>query len=230
VKLKTTLFSFFAVCIFSLAKANEIEVNNNNCRYSIVIPKGWKEIPIDTIAKKYKELTLDIGLHNSDEDNYFEKSHLQYIFLRSQKSLNQFPFIKIAQEALRSIEYTIANPKIGDNTLSVTTYKIDYEKQLFFLKGKITNKTKEKQFLQVMYPTKNGYIKAMLYSPVDNDIPLSYTEIAETINVSDEYRYFEPSQKFTLSIKHVLLAFLLSGLVFLIIQFSPKLKSFYTKK
>ena len=229
-KLKTILFLLIAESTVFLALANEIGVNTNDCIYSVICPQGWTEIPTDSITEHFKGVPFDVGLHNSTDTKYFAKSYLQYVFLKSQESLNQFSFIEIAKEAQKSIDYTIENPKIGDNIFKVTKYKIDKEQQLFFLQGTISNKDKTKHFLQVMKPTKHGYIKAMLYSPFENEIPLSYVEVAGTVKVYDEYKYVEPKQGEVLNVKNGVFAVLLSLLVFAIIQFTPKIKQKFTRK
>lgn len=228
--LKPMLLLFLLGCVLSAATAKEIMIKTNNCIYSITPPQGWGEIPTDSITEHFKGVPFDAGLHNSINTRYFAKSYLQYVFLKSQESLNQFSFIEIAKEAQKSIDYTINNPEVGDNTFKVIKYKIDEEQQLFFMQGTISNKDKTKHFLQVMKPSKHGYIKAMLYSPFENEIPLSYVEVAGTVKVYDEYKYVEPKQGEVLNVKNVVFAVLLSLLVFAIIQFIPKIKQMFTRK
>lgn len=231
IKLFTMLFSFGIICPLSFAAT--IEIKNKSCVYTVHVPNGWDTIPSATLSNRFGVDVIDIGLYNKDNETYFEGEYMQFVFLPTVKSLNNFTFKQIAKDFEGSISHPDNQSKVDSIQLFTHDFTVSKEQKCFYINGTIKSGLKERNFAQGITPTKFGFLKIISYSSIHkakdgNDISIQDV-VANTI-INESFIYTEPEPKSKLTIWHFILAFSISLVVYAIIQYAPKLKKMFTKK
>ena len=229
-KLFALLFLFGIIC--PLSKAVTIEVKNKSCEYSIQIPSEWDTIPADTLNSRFGKGMIDIGLCKKENDAYFDGEYIQYNFLPTIKSLNQFSFKQIATDFKSSISQINRQKGKDSIRLVIQDFNVSVEQKCFYLNGKIKSNSKERRFSQCIIPTKFGFLKIIHFIAIrgdKNESNLSINGIYSKTTISDNYTYTEPSSKSNLTIWHLVLAFGIGLIVYFNIQYAPKIKQLFKK-
>ncbi|MBI9069238.1 MAG: hypothetical protein JEZ09_18215 [Salinivirgaceae bacterium] len=230
-----TLFVLIAFQFFSgfynIVGASTIEVNTKSCNYNIIVPEGWDTIPSDTLTNRFGKGLFDIGLYDSKSKSYFDGRYIQYVFMPTLNSLNQYTFAQIYKELQNSIEVSNKQPQTGQIRLITDTIKADRDNLLLFITGKIISETKERNFAQIILPTKFGFLKIMRYEARgEQSINTAYNDLLASVNIPDNFKYTEPTSRFNLNIWHVMIAFAIGMAAYFGIQYAPKIKQLVTKK
>ncbi len=213
--------------------ATNLEIKNKNCEYSVQCPTGFDTIPIDTLSNRFGLGLIDAGFFNTKNESYYDGEYIQYIFLPTVKSLNQFSFKQLAADFSKSIK-TGENQKQTDTlSLFTTNFKIDIIQQCFYISGKIKKNIKEIFFSQVVIPTKFGFLKVIRYSKNQEDGLGEDTftkDVISNTQIAANFKYAEPAQKTNLSIWKIVIAFSMALSVYFIILNYPKIRKKYATK
>ncbi len=222
----------YSSLVLSFAEdSGTIKINRIYCKYSIEIPVGWDTIRTDTLINRFGKGIFDAGLYNSETKAYFNNSYIQYLFIPTIKPLNQLTFNQITKEVRNSINLSnrySQDPKIS---LTVNNFKADPENHLFIISGKVASGIKERRYAQIILVTKFGYLEIMSYEALFGESKsLANKELFATVKVENGFQYIEKPYGFKLNKWHFLLSVFLGFIVFIIIQFYPKIKMKFTKE
>ena len=215
--------------------ASTLEIKNKNCEYSIQLLKGWETIPLDTINYRFGKGLIDAGFYNTKNASYFDGEYIQYIFIPTVKSLNQFSFKQLSDNFSKigsnNISKTYNQNKKDTISLVVNDFKINKLQQCFYISGKIKSKIKEINFAQIVLPAKFGFLKVIRYTKeqgINNDV--FFHDIISNTKISDDFKYVEPSSKFKLTAWQIVLAFFIGLAVYFTILYFPKIRKKLTSK
>lgn len=233
--MRTLLVLFVLQISFGLysfeSKAISIKINGKSCNYSIEVPAGLDTIPSDTLINRFGKGFFDVGLYDSKSKGYFDGKYIQYVFMPSRNSLNQFSFAQISKEIQKSIDVAKKQPQTGKFRLITDNFKADQANHLLFITGSIVSGLKARKYVQIMLLTKFGFLKIMQYEALGvQTTNTSYNDLLASVNILDNFKYTEPPSRFNLNIWHLIIAFGLGLLVYFSIQYAPVIKQFLTKK
>ena len=215
--------------------ASTLDIKNKNCEYSIKIMKGWETIPLDTINHRFGKGLIDAGFYNTKNASYFDGEYIQYIFIPTLKSLNQFSFKQLSdnfsKNVSKNIPKTYTQNKKDTISLVANDFKIDKLQQWFYISGKIKSKIKEMNFAQIVIPAKFGFLKVIRYTKdqgISDDA--FFHDIISNTKISDDFKYVESPSKFKLTAWQIVLAFCIGLAVYFTILYLPKIKKKLTSK
>ena len=140
-KLLVVLLLLTAISLSTLLHAETINVKTSACNYKIIIPTGWDTIPTDTIRLILKNDLINIGIYKKNND-YFTGGFIQYIFIPTVKSLNQFSFSQITEDIQNGLDKIIKKSKNSKIVLKYDNFFADKEKKhvTFLVKHYTTRK------------------------------------------------------------------------------------------
>ena len=215
--------------------ASTLEIKNKNCEYSIKHLKGWHIIPSDTLDIRFGKGFVDAGFYNAKNENYFDGDYIQYIFLPTVKSLNQFSFKQLSDNFSKigsnNIPKTFTQNKKDTISLVANDFKIDKLQQCFCISGKIKSNIKEINFAQIVIPAKFGFLKVIHYSKnkgISNDV--FFHDIISNTKISDDFKYSAFPSKFHLTAWQIVIAFCIGLAVYFTIIYFPKIRKKLTNK
>ncbi len=229
VKLFIVFFSF--IIISPLCFANTIKIEKPSCAYITHIPAGWDTIPEVILHDRFGKDIIDIGIFNKNNETYFEGEHIEYIFIPTAKSLNNFSFKQIAKDLKGNISHTDNQLSVDSIQLFTNNITVLEEQNCFYISGTIKSNVNEVNFSQGIILTKFGFLKIIYYSSLqkkkdDNDVFIQNI-VANTL-IDEDFIYTEPLAS-KLTILHFILAFSIGLVVYVIIQYAPKLKQLLSK-
>lgn len=217
--------------LYNFASAATIEINGKSCNYNIIVPEGCDTIPADTLKSRFGKDLFDVGLYDSKSKDYFDGKYIQYVFMPTRNSLNQYTFAQIFKEIQNSIDIANKQPHAGKIRLITDNIKADRDNHLLFITGKIISETKERKYAQIMLLTKFGFLKIMRYEARgEQTINTAYNDLLASVNITNNFIYTEPPSRFNLTIWHIILAFSIGLAVYFSILYAPKIKQLITKK
>lgn len=225
--MKTFYSLFVFVCLFWIisfpGNAAMIKIDNKSCEYSIQVPNGWETIPEDTLKARFGKNVIDAGLYKKGSNTYFEGEYIQYVFLPTAKSLNQFSFKKLTKNFKRGISQSVPQDKDSIRLITENT-SVSEEQKCFYIKGTIKSNSIKRSFTQCILPTKFGFLKIIHYRAINKEeSELTIEDIYSNTEISDSYFYNGPPSKSSLSVWHIVLAFGIGLVVYIIIQYGPVL-------
>lgn len=227
--LRTSLFLFVLLLspgIFYIScNAAILDIQNKNCKYTIVFPTGCDTIPVDTLNNRFGNGTVDAGFYDTSHNSYFDGEYIQYIFLPTTKTLNQFAFKQLADDFSKSVKIGETQKQTDSLSVVTTTFEVDDVKQCFYVSGKFITDIKEIDFNQVVIPTKFGLLKVIRYSKNNCDGMDAFTqEVIANTRIADNFKYTEPPSKFNLNLWKIAIAFAFAIAVYFIILYFPNLR------
>ncbi len=233
--LRTSLFLFVLLLspgIFYIScNAAILDIQNKNCKYTIVFPAGFDTIPMDTLNNRFGIGTVDAGFYDTSNNNYFDGEYIQYVFLPTTKTLNQFPFKQLANDFSKSVKIGETQKQTDSLGLVTTAFEVDDIKQCFYVSGKFITDIKEIDFNQVVIPTKFGLLKVIRYSKNSCDGMNAFTqEVIANTRIADNFKYSQPSSESKLNLWKIAIAFAFAIAVYFIILYFPNLRKKITAK
>lgn len=231
IKLFSILILIGIIC--PISSATTIEVKTKSNIYTVKAPCGWDTIPRDTLNIRFGPDAIDIGLYKKGNETYFEGEYIQYIFLPTVKSLNQFSFEQITKDFEESISHTNKQPDIDSIQVVTYDFRVIKEQKCFYVNGTIKSNSKERNFTQCIIPAKFGFLKIIYYSSIlgmRDTNSISIQEVLANTVINENYIYTEPEPKFQLTMWHFILAFSIGLIVFALIQYAPKIRLFISRK
>ena len=111
-------FQFFSVSLILAIDKTTIKISGKGYNYIVTVPLGWDTIPTDTLKNRFGKGLFDVGLYESKSNNYFDGKYIQYVFMPTRNSLNQFSFDQISKEAHNSVEVANKQPQTGEIRLT----------------------------------------------------------------------------------------------------------------
>lgn len=230
IKSFTMLFSLGIICPLSFATT--IEIKNKSCEYTVQVTSGWDTIPRDTLNNRFGIDVIDIGLYYKDNETYFEGEYMQFVFLPTVKSLNNFSFKQIVKDFKGSVSQTNNQSKVDSIYLLTHDFIVSEEQMCLYIYGTVKSDLKERSSIQAIIPAKFGFLKIIYYGSINepkNENNFSIQKVVENTKICGNYSYSEPLAKSKLTIWHFVLAFCISFIVYVIIQYMPKLKQLLSK-
>jgi hypothetical protein len=210
-----------------------IEIKGKSCKYNIIVPYGWDTIPVDTLQKKFGKYVYDAGLYfSANNQKYFDGEYIQYSFLATNISLSQFSFAQIVSEfrgGVSSKDKLLGTDKTTE--LSIDNFIEDIDNKVFYISGKIYSSISEREYNQMLIPTKFGILKVIHYKAKNGTIKsVTDSDLFATVIINPDFKYIEPSPKSNLNIWHIAVAFAIGLVVYFIIQYYPKIRQSSSKR
>lgn len=225
------VFQIFSVSLILATDTTTIKIKGKGYNYIVTVPFGWDTIPSDTLQSRFGKGLFDVGLYESKNNNYFDGKYIQYVFMPTRNTLNQFSFEQISKEAHNNVDVANKQPQTGKIRLTTNSIISDRDNHLIFINGKIISETKERNYAQIILLTKFGFLKIMQYEAKGTQAAkASYNDLLATVKIPNDLQYIEPSSKFKLNIWHIIIAFAIGLLVYFGIQYAPNVKQLLTKK
>ncbi|QZE15063.1 hypothetical protein K4L44_04335 [Halosquirtibacter laminarini] len=207
-----------------------LNIQNKNCKYTIVFPMGCDTIPVDTLNNRFGNGTVDAGFFDTSNNSYFDGEYIQYIFLPTTKTLNQFTFKQLADDFSRSVKIGETQKQTDSLSLVTTDFVVDDIKQCFFVSGKFITDIKEVDFNQVVIPTKFGLLKVIRYSKNSDEGNDAFTqEVIANTKIAENFKYSRPQSK-KIGVWQLVIAFLIGLAVYFSTLYFPKIKNKVTAK
>jgi hypothetical protein len=229
------LLGYILIFIFSISTAfgsepTSIKVTGKSYNYTVLIPKNWGVIPNDTLIKKFGKGTFDIGLYNLKNKNYFDGEFVQYIYLPTLNTLNQFPFEAITRDVKNSFDAEKNLQKKEDTHLVTHNFRANKEKFMFFIDGKIKSNKKDRICHQNVLLTKFGFLKIFYYDALGNSTHNNaYDDVFTKVSFPAQYKYAEPALKPNNYIWNIAIALTFGLVVYFGILYFSKIKQLFSK-
>ena len=207
-----------------------IQVNGKSCHYSIKASVGWDTIPSDTLLKKFGKSVFDIGLFETKGKSNFDGRYIQYVFMPTRNTLNQYAFDQIYKDIKNSCSIDAKRLRVGQNSLIMDIVKADKDNHLIFTTGRVVSGAKERRYSQIMVLCKFGFLKIVRYEAKGAKITnTDYTDLLSSVDISKISQYTEPPSKINLGIRHIIIAFAIGLFVYFGILYSTNIRRLITK-
>lgn len=224
------LLLFGQICCGNVAGV--LHIKRAALDYFITPEDGWDLIPTDSLNVRFGNEVFDAGFFTRSNDNQFKGEYVLYRFIPSNGDLCQFSFKALTKEVKKIFMIKSATDSIKKISVTTSSFVENSNDYTFQIGGNINSEKGNRDFSQMIVPTRDGYLLIMAYQqmfPEKKNFSVSPSSLLKSIKLNDVNRYFEPALRKGIGIKQICIAAAIGLIVYFLILYLSEIKKMIGK-